>query len=224
MNLIRILFRPGATVGRLRVSQSWMVPFCLLAAGHVVLLFATSAGTMSAVLAHLPPTATGAEREAVRGMLSADLLSRAILLPLRLLTGWSSFGLLLWFLLRSTRPEHPVGFRRMFQLEVHAEIALLLGAIAAALVPRTGGDPARFAPFWSLASFSPDAPFPLFILLRDVNIFTLWYAAILAVGIHVLSNQNIRISALVAAGACVLTTLFDAGVLTLLIEQLHLSV
>jgi len=61
-------------------------------------------------------------------------------------------------------------------------------------------------------------------LLRALNIFTLWYAALLATGIHVLSNQSIRTSASVAAGACALTTIFDAGVISLLIEQLHFLV
>jgi hypothetical protein len=218
------VIRPGLSFRRLRESRGWIIPFALLAAGHLLLLSLSDAAVARAVIAHLPSSATAGDQAGVRAMLENDLLPRALLLPVRLLAGWSAFTMLLWFLLRSTRPGQPVGFGLLFQLELRAELVLLLGSFAALFLSPEAGDPARTAPFWSLAHYVSGVSMPAFILLRALDFFTLWYAALLAAGIHVLSNQSIRTSASVAAGACVLTTLFDAGVISLLIEQFHLLV
>jgi hypothetical protein len=225
--LLHILFDPEAASRRFLVSRGWIAPFTVLAIGHLALLLISQASTGNAAIAHLPPSATPAEREAVRSMLTADLAPRVLMLPVRLLTGWFAFSMLLSWLVASARPERSVSVQRLFVLEVHAEVVLLLGAFASALIPALGVrsvDLARMAPVWSLAHYWPGVSMPVFFLLRAANIFTLWYAVILTAGIHVLSNLPYRTSVSIAAGACTIGALFDAGILSLLIEQLHLGV
>jgi hypothetical protein len=226
-HLLKFAFSPAATAPELRESRSWILPFLILACGHALLLLADHAHTVDAVTRHLPPSADAADLRQVRDMLTDDLAPRLMLLPMRLAIGWFVFSGLLTFLVSSNRPEHPLSIKRAFLLEIHAEIALLIGGGVQFLWNLRaigGGDTGRSTHPGALAYYISGTSMPVFLLLRSVNIFTLWYVVLLATGIHVLSNLTFRTSALVAAGAFALSTLFDAGVVSLLIEQFHFPV
>ena len=161
-------------------------------------------------------------------MLESTLLTRSLFVPVRLLTGWSTFAAFLFLCIRSLSPPGPVTFVRVLTLEVHAEAALLIGGAATALqamVLPSGAAREYQISLLSIAWLLPaSASHTLVALLATLNIFTLWYVALLAAGMHVLFGMTVRTAAFVAAGAWALSVLFDTAILTLLIDTLHLRV
>ena len=148
--------------------------------------------------------------------------------PIRRILGWGAFAGLLFALVRFLKPPEPIRYTRLLALEVHAEAAPILGSIIAVALAVTVGSRADGESFLTLVSAAaflpPDASFPVIALLRSLNIFTLWYVAIIATGIRVLCGLTFRTSAFIAGGAWVLSTLVNLGILALLIHTLHLQV
>jgi hypothetical protein len=195
---------------------------------HVVLLIVAEQQTITAMVDHLPPSATAADREEAASVFSATLLARSLFEPVRLLAGWSAFAGALFLIIRSLSPAGPVTYVRVLTLEVHAEAVLLIGGAATALhamlTPAGGGDMPRI-PLMSLAPLLPVSASPAVVaLLATLNIFTLWYVVLLAAGIRVLFGMTVRTAALVAVSAWALSVLFDTAILTLLINTLHFRV
>jgi hypothetical protein len=206
-------FLPFRGARALRARPRWLVPFLVLALLHIALLVSSERATLNAVIAHLPPGATTAEREEVGSMVNATRLTQYLFEPVRLLAGWSAFAGLLYLFIRSLSPPGPVTFVRVLTLEVHAEAALLLGGIGMQI------------PVLSAVSLLPaTSPYPLVALIATLNIFTLWYVVLLAAGIRVLFGLTVRTAALVAVSAWALSVLFDTAILTLLVTTLHLRV
>ena len=222
--LLGILVRPVSALRGLRDRPRWLFPFCVLAALQVCLVVAAQQQTIDSVLSHLPGSATAADREVVRGMLSEGLVVGLLFQPIRLLIGWSAFAGTLFALVRSLKLPDPASYLRLLALEVHAESILILAGAAALICGTLCGPPSGAPPLSAALFFTPGTSFPLFSLLRSLNIFTLWYVAVLAAGIRVLCGLTLRNAVLVAAGAWALSVLFDIGILTLLISTLHLQV
>jgi hypothetical protein len=219
--LLTFPFLPRSGARLLQERPRWLGPFILLAVLHVALRLLAEDQNVRDVLAHLPPSATAADRAAAAASFSQSLPSRLLFLPVRLLIGWSVFAGTLYLFIRSLAPAVPVTFVRVLALEVHAEPAMLLGAIGtslgALLVPQEGMNAVR-APLFSVAAFVQGSfPPPVVSLLATLNCFTLWYVVLLATGIRVLFGMTMRTAAVIAAAAWALSVLFDTGFLSLLI-------
>ena len=226
--LVTILFLPARGTRTLRERPRWIGAFLLLAMMSVGLIILTERQTAAAVLARLPSSATPSDNDAAVSMLSETLVARSLFEPIRLLAGWSAFAGILFVFVRTLSPPEPVRYLRLFALEVHAEAALLVGRIAAAVSAMLGHAsawPEGGAAPYSAALLVPSThSFTLLSLLSSANIFTLWYVVLLAAGLRVLCGITIRTAALVALGAWALSVLFDTGIFTLLIDTLHLRV
>jgi hypothetical protein len=224
--VLSILFNPSRSFMRLREHPRWLGTFLFLTTLSVAVLIIVHSHTVRATLEHLPTSATTGDRAMVETMLWGELPSRSLFQPIRLIIGWSGFAGVLFLLSKAFRPPLPVSFPLIFALEVHAETILLLSDIGLCLhiVLQGPGLPSVY-PLWSADYFASPATLPMIhSLLRSINIFTLWYAAILAAGIRVLCGLSIFKSVLVAASAFALSVLFDFGILSLLISAVHLQV
>lgn len=227
-NLLIFAFLPFRGARALRAFPGWIVPFVVLALVQVALMVVAERGTVQAVIAHLPPTATAADRGDVEAGFRETLLTRSLFEPVRLLAGWSAFASLLYLAIRSLSPPGPVKFVRVLALEVHAESALVIGGLASALASGfgqgiAGADPP--IPLLSAASLLPEGmPYAVVALIATVNFFTLWYVVLLSAGIRVLFGMTFRTAALIAVSAWALSVLFDTALLTLLVNALHFRV
>ncbi|MEW6510250.1 MAG: hypothetical protein AB1428_04760 [Bacteroidota bacterium] len=227
MVLLDFLVRPPRGARLLAERPRWLAPFLILAAIHVALSLVADRQQTDAVLAHLPATAGNAGRSEAAEFIVAGIITRALVQPVRLLAGWSAFAGVMYLLARSLAPRQPLSYMKLFALEVHAEGILALGMAVALARSLAAGSPdlGPFTPAFSMAILSPaDAPNSVRALLASLNLFTLWYAAVLAAGTRVLCGVRVRVAVVVAAGSWALSVLFDIGILTLLISALHLRV
>jgi hypothetical protein len=180
--------------------------------------------SIRALVSHLP--ASG--RAEAAAMLAEGTLWRAFVEPARLLAGWSAFAGMLWLAVRSLKPPEPVPYLSLFALVTQAETVGVIASAASLLVSLaggpalTGGTQGEFA---GLASLAPaGTSFQALFLLRSLNIFTLWYVALLAAGMRVVCGFTTRLSAVIAVCAWSLSVLSNLAILTLIISTLHLRV
>ena len=122
--LLRILIAPRAAVLDLKEQPRWLVSFLVLAVLSVVVEMLTESHAMRAMLDRLPSSATVADKTAVSAMLQEATKTRLAFFPVRLLTGWITFSLTLFYACRSLFPPGLYRLKHIIALEVHAEVVL----------------------------------------------------------------------------------------------------
>ena len=173
---IAAFLRPSGLGKRVRENPVWVglgVSLILLWAATVVL---GHHALLRETLSRLPASATAADRTQVREWLDADLPRTLLILPFRALAGWLVTALLLAAICRLLFGAGGITYRSMLSLEVHASAATVAGTALGTL----------------LAPVAPDAAFLLAgsVLLKSVNIGTLWYLVILFGGVRVLCSAG----------------------------------
>jgi len=178
-------------------------------------------------LSHLPPSAFEADRQAVAQSLQQDLGIRCMFLPVRLIVGWSSFALILFYACKAFGQAVPCRFDQVFSLEVHAEFTTVLAKFStfAWINLRGTQDGASMqVPFSAAALVHPWNDFPAIALLNSLNIFILWYLVIVIVGVSVLTGFKTGKAFLVVLCVWSVSVLFNIAVLMFMRDGLHLVV
>jgi hypothetical protein len=210
--LLDTIVRPHTIFREIRAHPRWVGAFGVLAAFSMGIFALQSGGDVQNVLAHLPPSALPADREALLAMFHEEFWRTMLFLPFRLLLGWSAFAFALYVGVKSVFPGSPVRYLHLQSLEVHAEVLLLLAPLCSlAHLPFPSGAEIIRGPM----------PFAFEVLLTSINLSTFWYILVLSAGIAVLVNIRMRAAIPVVVLVWGLSQLLNVVVLTLLIRTFH---
>jgi len=219
--LTDILIRPARGAARLRDNPRWLSALLILASLSVLVEIFTQSYSSSLMLASLPPSAEDKARilDEIRG----GMALRAAFLPVRLVSGWLTFSLLILLVSRSLLETGRVRFLQVFSLEVHSEAVLLLGKVAALVnllvYPASGH---RLLVPFSAACFAGAGDYSIFSFLNAMNVFTLWYALLLSVGISAISGAPWWRGAVIGFSTCALWITLNVCLIRLVQENLHM--
>jgi len=176
------------------------------------------------VLRHLPVSADQHDKVLLTQWLDQESLSRFAFAPVRLFAGWLVFSLALFYACRSAAYGEPFRFAQLFSLEVHAESALLLAKLATLLragLSSPSPDSYLVTPF-SVAVFVDPGSFPMAAFLNSLNVFTMLYLGIIAVGVSVICNMRTARSIVIVFTVWGVSEFVNSGILAGLQTDLHL--
>ena len=213
------LVHPGAVSRKITRVLAWWRPLVAVALCAVCVGVAGHSIITTAVVAHLPRSATPEDIIQVRAWLDADLLPRTLLLPVRVGAESALGGFLLLLLARGFLGGTGEAFKGYFVLSLVASAIPLFGRLAGIVVTLTrgGASGALLAAPWTLASVFPgEQDYRAILLLTSLNLFTLWYVCFLTLGLAVLCTCKVWKAFLVAVAAWTLSAAFSTAVLVLL--------
>ena len=227
LNVFSLLLTPRKTLTRIAAKPDWLMTFLILSAISVVIAFLMHPFVINATLAHLPDSATSAEKEAVAQSLRSDLPVRCFFLPVRLIVGWSAFAFVLFLTAKSFAPPSGVRFIKVFALTVHAELVTVLSSAATLINMSVGGDSVpngtALVPF-SAAAYIDAKDIVSFALLNSLNFFTLVYIVLLTEGMSKITGFSRPKSLLVVMLTWSTYMLFNVGTIRFLRDTMHLLI
>jgi len=224
MQLILLtLFRPRKAAEQIKSNPRWLAAFLVLSMLSAAAYAVNHPYLIQKALAHLPPSATNADKQVVIQSLNLDLPAKLAFFPVRLFIGWSTFSLVLLYACKAFAPRETIRFRQIFSLEIHAEATLVIASLAAMVVAVTNGHVGSVGVPFSLAGLvAGDQSFIVRSLLTSLNIFTLWQVVLLTIGVSILSGFGKIRSTLIVLLVWTLSTMFNLGAMKLLQDRLHL--
>lgn len=210
----------------IQAKPRWLLIFLTLALVSVVIEILMHPYSVQSVLHHLPSSATNQDKLAVAQTLDQGLFARAAFLPIRLLFGWATFALMLYYICGFLVPHKIFRFIQIFSLEVGAEAILILAKVAALLhlVINSPNPGSRIFIPLSCADFIPTHDYSTFIFLNSLNVFTVGYIAILTIGISVVCSISKFKALFIVSIVWGISALFNVGIITVLCDRLHLLV
>ena len=223
--LLSIIFSPRRALAEIATRRSWLLSFAILAGISIIVFVWTHPFLIEATLVHLPPSATDSDKILVGQTLRSELPLRSFFLPVRLLAGWTVFAFMMYLTGKGFRPPEQLHFQKIFSLEVHAEIYLVLSRVAVLLGLIFGENDSSKMPLlvpFSAAHLIAVHDSMIFSLLNSLNFFTLLYIGALTAGISMQSGMSRTKSLVVVLLAFSLTLLFNVGMLAFLRDTLHL--
>jgi Yip1-like protein len=221
--LLSILIRPRAAAVELKDRPRWLVSFLLLGLLFVFAEMLIEERAMRSVLDRLPLSATPADREDVASMLQGGELTRLAFFPVRLLAGWITFALALFYACRLLSPPGIYRFKQILALEVHAEIATLVEKLATATLAPSAGESARGlaqVPL-SLASLHSADSFSWSALFNGVNLFQIFYVILLGVGISTITGLRWWKAGMVVVAVWGVSAAGNVALITVLRESMR---
>lgn len=221
--VLHILLQPRRAAKEIKVKPQWLIPFILLAGASMIVLLLQHEAVVQRTLAHLPSSATAEDKVIVKQTLDENLVLRCCFLPVRLITGWATFALMLFYACKAWSTSEVVRFQQVFSLEVAAESTMVLARIASLIY--SGGAESSFlrVPLGLDMIFSPSQNIVVQMALNSVNVFSLWYLVILTMGISGIYGITKTKSAISAAAVWIVGLLSNASILYILRDTLHLN-
>jgi len=219
-----MVLHPVAAAERIRRAPTWVASAATLVIAAMGASLLLRSQIVAVTLHHLPPTATPTDKETLSSFFRMRLGADIAFLPARLLAGWACTALLLYFLNKIWSPNAPVRIAQVFSLEVHAEAALVLARVVTAIsgLWATGPGSAVRVPFGLDALFPTGGTPLLAAALNSVNPFSLWYVALIAVGLARIGGLRPATGWVTSLAAWLLTTGLNITVLELIGQRLHL--
>jgi hypothetical protein len=220
---IRFLFQPARAAVGIKDSPRWLGAFVVLAITAIVIEHFLRPFTLEALFRHLPPTVTPLDRATLRRNLSDGELVRLSFLPVRLMTGWMVFALLLYMVSRIMVPYEPLRFLHVLSLEVHAEVANVLGRLATlvafSMIPAQAGSD-TFSVL-SGRTFVSSNDFIFSAFLDSVNLFSLLYILLLANGLAVVCKTGKWKALGIVTVVWTVSAVLNVAFLVLMKEEFH---
>ncbi|HEV8538388.1 MAG TPA: hypothetical protein VGR15_05620 [Bacteroidota bacterium] len=218
MNLLLLaLVQPQRAAGIIKSNPRWIVQFLILAVLSIILAVLAQPYVVHLTLDRLPSSATAEDKFIVQQALDGELYVRCAFLPIRLLIGWASFALLLFYACKGWRSKESVRFYHLWSLEVTAESVMVLAQAASLIYALTGGGSSFMRiPFGLDMVFGPLADPVKRMALNSVNIFALGYLYLLTTGISVLYGQSKIKSFFPVLAVWSLSVMFNVGIVSLL--------
>ena len=110
--LLHILLQPRRAAKEIKVKPQWIIPFILLAAVSMIVMLLQHDSVVHHTLTHLPASATAEDKVIVKQTLDENLVLRSGFLPVRLITGWATFALLLFYACKAWSTSEVVRFQQ----------------------------------------------------------------------------------------------------------------
>lgn len=214
-----LVFRPRRTAIRIPHVVAWWRPYLMVALCAVALALMSHTMAVSLVLSRLPSSATPADLNEVRSWLDDGLLSRTLLLPLRVALESSITALLLLAFARAVTGQKSGYYRGFLILSLSTSLIPLLARYGGMLRAHIAGNAPSLVlrPWLSAADLLPAATdYRVTLLLTSINLFTLWYVGSVTLGLAVLCRCNTWKAFLVAVATWTVSTAFSTTAILLL--------
>lgn len=225
--LALILFQPKRIAEAIKCKPRWVAQVLILAGLSVIISVLTHPFVVETALHHLPSSASDADKAALTRMFDDELGVRLAFLPIRLLLGWTTFALLLFYVCRTWRSPEAVRFSQLFSLVVSAESITILAQLTSFVGMQFITSELSFGfvnPPSTLMIVGAPIDFITASFLNSINIFAVWNAVILIVGVRILygfSTWKALVTIIVGWGVL---TVSNLAVLALLRDTLRLRI
>ncbi|MCL5020797.1 MAG: hypothetical protein M1339_03860 [Bacteroidetes bacterium] len=216
MNLIDVLALPTEVFTQLNRRPRWFVPFVLLSAVYVIVGWFMLPFSIhleyNMLSARLGPGAAKQVISISERVGDIDLFFKPALLLLK----WALFAAILYSLCILLDAAPPLRFRLFFSVIAFSEAIPGFMSVVNILVLYAKGissvrNVTDLKAIIGLDFFMKNkmSNLPLFILLNNINVFTIWYVATLAIGISVITGFRKIKSALIVTGVWLLGIAFQ---------------
>jgi hypothetical protein len=215
---------PRKAARSLQARPVWWPGLLVLAALTVATRIVEWPSVVQCVLAHLPPTATQADQEWVRSVLSRELMVRCPMTILLCFGTVSFFSGLLHYMGRAQRFPRRPRYEHLFALTASAACIPALAELSiVALKAWTGAGTsipslAWMAGLWGVHDFVVNA------LLEAVSLTAVWFVVVIGSALSVFFACSLRRALLFATGAWAVAILTNLWLLRMTAEALHLRV
>lgn len=215
---------PRKAARSLQARPVWWPGLLVLAVLTVATRIVEWPSVIQRVLAHLPPTATQADQEWVRSVLSRELLVRCPMTVLLCVGTVALFGGLLHYMGRAQRFPRRPRYEHLFALTAYAAcIPALVELSIAALRAWAGAEASIPSLAWMGGAWGVD-DFVVNALLEAVSLTAVWFVVVLGSGLSVFFACPLRRALLFASGAWAVAILTNLWLLRMAAEALHLQV
>ena len=226
MHLIfQALFQPRQAAESIKARPRWLAQYIVLASVSVIITVLMHPHIVHLTLYHLPSSATVQDKFIAEQSLNQELGIRCAFLPVRLLIGWVTFALMLFYACKAWAVREAVRFFDVFSLEVLAESVLVIAQAATLINVAVTGGATSFVkvPLGIDMFFSslPDATVQM--TLNSINVFGVWYIVLLTIGISSLYGLSKVKSCITVLAVWCLAVIFNIGVVSLLRDALSLK-
>ncbi len=220
MKALEVFFDPFNLFGRLNARPNWLIPFLIVAAAGVLSIFLMSPVMMHIVERQIPE---GLSAEAQAQMISMIKVSRyhgIVASPLLLIVKWSISAFLLFSI--SVLFGADITYRKVLSLLGHASIITALDNLLSIVVLYMRGiDTIKSmediqSTVLSLNHILGSSGHPVMrVFLESVNVLTVWYMIVLALGMASMTQVSRKQSAVIVGLVWAMHTIFLMGVATI---------
>jgi hypothetical protein len=212
-NLLDTLANPSDAFTSLKQRPRWLVTFIIISVITIITAFLIHPFTLHLMTAMLAEQFKDHEVEQILGTSLIFTYIGYSFSPVFLLLRWLIIAALLYFIAVLFNSEQ-LTYQTTLASVVHAEIILVVMNIVNVIILYFQGidtvtDPVHLQAIVGL-DFLMHAPAdnkPLFILLNNINIFSIWYLSVLTIGYSIITGFS-KIKSMVIVGSVWLLTIF----------------
>ena len=228
MVLALILIHPYRAVKSIKARPRWLAAFLMLASVSILLAVVMHPGLVRDTIAHLPNSALEEEKQLVVRSLDDQLWVRCSFLPIRLLIGWSSFAMLLFYACWLFVGVERFRQKHFLSLVVHAEALMLAGKIVQYLMLLASTGTANLHTTSNPISvgwlLKPAGNLLATEFLNALTPFAFWYLVVLTVGVSAICSFGRFKAFLIVSVIWSLSIAFNLEMLSILSDTLHLQI
>jgi hypothetical protein len=215
---------PRKAARSLQARPLWWPGILIVALLTVATRIAEWPSVIRSVLTHLPPTASQADQEWVRAVLSRELPVRCAMAALVSAGIVALFAGLLHVMGRAQRFHVRPRYEHLFALTAYAACIPALAELLTAAFKAWTGVEASIPSLGWVAGVWGVHDFVLTALLEGVSLTAVWFVVVLGSALSVLFACSLRRALLFAVGAWAAAVLTNAWFLRMTVEALHLRV
>jgi hypothetical protein len=215
---------PRKAAHSLQARPMWWPGILVLAALTVATRIAEWPSVIRSVLIHLPPTASQADQEWVRSVLSRELLVRCPMTICICVGTVALFGGLLHYMGWAQRFPRRPRYEHLFALTACAACIPALAELSIVAFKAWTGTEVSIPSLAWMAGVWGVHDFVLNALLEAVSLTAVWFVVVLGSGLSVLYACSLRRALLFAMGAWAVAILTNLWFLRITAEALHLQV
>lgn len=227
-HLLNIYIAPRRVFVSLRENPQWFLPFLVLSVIALTIEWFSFPYVLKVTIANLPPNAAQQHIQEAVSYLHGQRAINAAFIPLKLMAGWSLFALVLYYVCIVFKPLEQIQFRHVFAVVVFSEMITVVGKILSFVAALVKGIEhvntiSELNNLYGLDFLFPGATanLLLFTLMSNINPFSLWYLAVLTVGVSAVTGFGKIKSGVLTVCVWLLALGFGAAVVQLVQEGLR---
>jgi hypothetical protein len=228
LQLLNIYTAPKQLFLSLKQKPNWILPFVVISVAAVLVEWFSFPFVLKLTLASLPPNAAQQHVNEAAAYLSEQRFINMSFIPVKLLFGLSIFALLLYYSCLIFKPREKIQFKQLLTAVVFSEMILMVGRIISFVIVLSKGvghvnTISELNNSFGLDLLLPvaNANLPMYNLMSSINPFSVWYIAVLSVGVSILSGFSKAKAAILTTSLWLVVLGFGAAVIQLVLVDLR---
>ncbi len=214
-----IIFSPTKAFQGIDKKPKWLIAFSVIAVGTFIVNYLSLPFIVQVAKLSIPPGMSPNEFENKFNTMKLMLII-GIFSPLFLLIGFLFIALILWLIISLFSDE--ADFKKTFSMVVHCGIIPFLGSVLTLIILQLRGVNSIKSAVDAQVSLgldiflrSQDLSLPFKVFLSNINVFSIWWVLLLALGISITSKISKTKSAFIAIFLWLFSVAVQIGIASL---------